>query len=391
MELYKFEIIKKYFYKDYDYSTIVYMLSEKHNINISLRTLKRILKNLNLKRKNIIESAEDDIIIIIIAICIELEGSGSNLGYRAMWKRLRNSYNLKVKQNTVREHFKIIDPEGVEARLQYRLKRRVYKVAGPNMLWHVDGHDKLSRYGFCIYGGIDGFYKKVIWLDVFASNHDPEVILYYYLQAVKKFGFLPTLMRSDHGTEMVLMQDAHMALRATHGDELSGLKSFLKGPSTHNQRIECYWGQCKKHLGLFYMNLFKTMEAENLLDVSNNFQKECLKFCFARLIKEDIDRTRKEWNEHRIRKQINFCGGIPNVLYHWPERYGGVDCKKPLDQEHAQVLMNDYVKNFPQYHNPMMTEFVNLLLPGFETPTTPEKAFILYQNIIQSAQDLNDN
>ena len=78
--------IKKYFEKDYSYKTILYLLREKYNVTISLiRSLSRLLKKNVLKRRNINESREKEIIVCIL---LELEGSGYNLGYRAMWKRL---------------------------------------------------------------------------------------------------------------------------------------------------------------------------------------------------------------------------------------------------------------------------------------------------------------
>ena len=35
-------------------------------------------------------------------------------------------------------------------------------IQGPNEVWHIDGNDKLKKFGFCIHGCIDG-YKK--WPD----------------------------------------------------------------------------------------------------------------------------------------------------------------------------------------------------------------------------------
>lgn len=57
----------------------------------------------------------------------------------------------------VAEVLRQIDPEGVELRRTSTLRRREYNNPGPNYLIHLDGYDKLKRYGLCVHGAIDGF------------------------------------------------------------------------------------------------------------------------------------------------------------------------------------------------------------------------------------------
>ena len=129
------EIIKKYFYEQYSYEEIVAIL-KTYDVDIELRQLKRILQKLNSKRHDKEENIHD----IILAIMNELQGSGKQMGYKAMWLRLQlPPYNLFVYRDTVMELLRILDPEGVEGRSKYKLKRREYKVAGPNYIWHLDG------------------------------------------------------------------------------------------------------------------------------------------------------------------------------------------------------------------------------------------------------------
>lgn len=45
--------------------------------------------------------------------------------------------------------------------------RRCYYSEGPSYVWHLDGYDKLKPYGFPIHGCIDGFSRKILWLEVF--------------------------------------------------------------------------------------------------------------------------------------------------------------------------------------------------------------------------------
>ena len=59
---------------------------------------------------------------------------------------------------------KAIDPAGVASRhLHLTTKPRgAYTVPGPNFVWSIDGHHKLSMYGIEIYAGIDAFSRCMI-------------------------------------------------------------------------------------------------------------------------------------------------------------------------------------------------------------------------------------
>lgn len=136
----------------------------------------------------------------------------------------------------------LIDPSGVASRCRHRVKRRVYDVPGPNHVWHADNHDKLKRFGFPIYGCIDGFSRKVVCLHVMKTNNKP------------------TLIRVDDGTDANIVKITPVAWRWKHGDEYAGENSFLRGRSTHNQRVESYWPQSRLHMDKFYTKLFRTIE-----------------------------------------------------------------------------------------------------------------------------------
>ncbi|KAJ8665894.1 hypothetical protein QAD02_007556 [Eretmocerus hayati] len=196
------ELIDQYYQQDYSRLAIIGILRRRHNIIISLRTLTRIQSQYNLRRKNLTESSLDE---IILALSIELAGSDSLLGYKMMWKRLRNVYELTVKQQTVMYLLQILDPDGVEARSRYRLKHRQYDTPGPDFLWHGDNHDKLKRYGFAIYAIIDGFSKEVIGILVASTNNKPEVIFYLFAKTAIELDRIPTILRVDRGTEPGIM------------------------------------------------------------------------------------------------------------------------------------------------------------------------------------------
>ena len=80
------------------------------------------------------------------------------------------SQGIHCRREDVRKIVKELDSEGVELRRKKRLHRRKYVTKGPNYVWHIEGHDKLKPFGFSILGCIDGFSRKVIWLEVGPSN-----------------------------------------------------------------------------------------------------------------------------------------------------------------------------------------------------------------------------
>lgn len=170
--------IIEYFSDKYSYDEIIHLLKKGYNFSLSLSKLKRLFKAIGFQRKNIIESSAEK---ILLACLLEIKDAGADLGYKGMWHRLTRLYKLKVKQKTVLAALRVVDPAGVAARFRRRLKRRKYGVPGPNFLWHIDGYDKIKRFGFAIHGCIDGYSKRVIWLHVASTNNDPNVIAFYYL------------------------------------------------------------------------------------------------------------------------------------------------------------------------------------------------------------------
>jgi len=143
------------------------------------------------------------------------------------------------------EILKELDPEGVKERKKRNLKRRVYSVPGPDFLWHIDGYDKLKLFSFCIHGCIDGFSRRLIWLEV-SNNKQPKVIAKFYLDAIKQVGRVPSRIRSDDGTEVSIIEPMQIAFRLSHDDEFAGEASFCIGTSPANQKIESYWSQLTK-------------------------------------------------------------------------------------------------------------------------------------------------
>ena len=112
---------------------------------------------------------------IVSFIQHKLQGRGSCIGYRAMQQRcIKNQ--LYVLRGIVAQIMKELDPVGVDARQRKALRCRLYYSKGPNWVWHLDGYDKLKPFGFEIHGCIDGYSRRVLWLNILRSNKDSKEV-----------------------------------------------------------------------------------------------------------------------------------------------------------------------------------------------------------------------
>ena len=382
------EIVEEYFKIGLSVPEITSFLCSVHRIFISLRQVKRILRRLGCRRRS--QSGLNEIVEVVEE---ELRGSGSLLGYRAMHKRLTTIYGLLTAREVVRNVLKIVDPEGVEHRARHRLRRRVYRSKGPNYLWHIDGYDKLKPFGFCVHGAIDGFSRKILWLEVASSNNDPQIIAQYYLDYVRQLGGTARIIRADRGTENVNVAAIQRFFRSSSNDDFSGDKSFMYGKSTSNQRIEAWWGRLRQGCADWWIEFFKDMRDSGSYTDDNVIQRECLKFCFMDLIQRELHQVALEWNVHRIRLSSNLespCGK-PDINYFIPESVGAQDYNTSVDTIDIAIA-EDMCAKRPQVKGccPNFKELVETIMEDerLDVPTTADEACQLYNTLLDLIDDL---
>ena len=266
-------LIEEYFRKDYKYREIQELLSLK-GCNISLVQIKRILRERGLSRRTRYSSYEE----VIDAIFSIINGPFQHCGYRFIHDTLK-SMGIKIPRRVVMCALKMIDPVGVDIRKRGKLIRRRYYAKGPNWAWHVDSYDKLKPYGICINGCIDGFSRKIIWMEAYNTNSDPRIIGQYYLEAVQLIQGCPNILRVDAGTENVNIIGMQ---RFLHEDENNG-ESVVIGSSHSNIKIESWWAQYRKHQSEFYVSMFHGLKSEGLF-CGDNLDIQLVQFCFMNII-----------------------------------------------------------------------------------------------------------
>lgn len=324
------DVIQKYFMCGHTYDVILDFLATKHNIYMSLSTLKRRIQTTGLTRR----TDYTPMAIVNEAIQHELIGSGQLLGYRALWQTLKQKYAITVKRDDVMHAVRSLDPSGVQLRHRRRFVRRGYFAAGPNQIWHIDGYDKLKPFGVAISGCIDGYSRRVMWLHCGSSNNNPAIIAQHYMKCVSDSGQLPARLRTDCGTENGLMVAIHCTLRSEHNDDFAGPLSHMYGTSCANQRIESWWSFFRKQRVQFWIELFSDLRERHAFN-GCHAHKCLLRYTFLGVLQKELTEYTQLWNNHTIRpvRQSHCPSGKPEAMYHLPHRFDGRQCGFPLSRE----------------------------------------------------------
>ena len=165
-------------------------------------------------------------------------------------------------------------------------------------MWHIEGYDKLKPFGFPIHGAIDGFSRKVLWLNICPSNNDPCMISYFYVSCISNLNCVPRTIRDDRGSENVVVAGMQWYFRGKLQDSMFGHSRFLSGSSTRNQGIDSWLSILKRQNSAWWINFFKDLQDEGLFDPSLNHHKECMKFCFSGIRQSELDDIKEIWNSH---------------------------------------------------------------------------------------------
>jgi len=275
-------LIVQYFDSGLTYHDIAFTLTSVHQLSVSTRHIKRILRTLGLHRRQY-SSLEDSVAVIRD----ELAGSGELHGYRMMQVKCAN-LGIHIRRDDVRLILKELDPDAVERRMRRCLVRREYSAKGPNWVWHVDGYDKLKPFGLCINGCICGFSRKIVWLNVYHTNNNPKVIGGYYLEAVSDLAGCPKIVRTDDGTENGLIRQFQLFFHRSSNDSYP---PYISGASTANQRIEGWWSVLYKQCAEYWISMFKVLRSNGLHD-GTFLDMTLTQFCFTAVLQVNLVQRR---------------------------------------------------------------------------------------------------
>ncbi|XP_066920717.1 uncharacterized protein [Clytia hemisphaerica] len=285
------------------------------------------------------------------AVTKEMAGPGALLGYRAMHQKIRQKYSMNVPRDVVHNVMYDANPDLLEERrLQNKKKPRGhFYSAGSNWVWSLDGHDKLMGYQnwtfpLAIYGCIDTASRKILWLKVWDTNSNPQLIGKWHWDYLSKSNCMPNFMRIDKGSETGTMATMQSYLRNKTCSEDQVIDepcdSVIYGPSTTNQ-IERWWRELHERLEKFFKEGLVWLKDQHHYDPENEQDRDAMKYVMIPLIQRELDEFKDlVWNTHRIRKQRGcyLPDGIPNHIYSFPEKYDMEKCGFQIKPEQLQEV-----------------------------------------------------
>ncbi|XP_030578869.1 uncharacterized protein LOC115775474 [Archocentrus centrarchus] len=271
-------------------------------LGVSRSTLYRRMRECDLSVRTLYSTMTDE----DLDQCVrEIISKQPHSGYRMM-KALLQARGLRVQYDRVRASMHRVDTSGVIART-FNLgcvNRRTYSVPGPHSLMHIDTNHKLIRYNIVIFGGIDGFSRKIMYLGA-SSNNLASTALAFFQASVEKFGF-PLRVRGDQGVENVDIARLMFTVRGT------GRSSFISGKSVHNQRIERLWRDLWVAVTSIYYDVLHYLEDGGFLSIGNATHLFCCHYVFLPRLQEDLDTFHCGWDNHPLRTEGHMT---PNQLW----------------------------------------------------------------------------
>lgn len=168
-----------------------------------------------------------------------MSDNGTLIGYSVVSGHLR-SLSLRVQRNRIKESIARVDPGNSRIRWAVVISSRAYSVAGPNSLWHIDGHHILVTWGFVIHGGIYGFSCLIVFLKC-STNNRSNTVLDLFFTATQRFEW-PSRVRSDHGGENVMVWEAM--------DERGNINSKSANRKTVERCLSCCYTYIPLYLSI---------------------------------------------------------------------------------------------------------------------------------------------
>ena len=149
-------------------------------LGVSRWSLHRRVREMNLPNIREFSLISNDELDTLVKEYINRHGETSGQTYITGYLR---SLGLHIQRQQIRDCMARVNSDNAFLRWGMIVARRRYHVPWPNSLWHLDRHHSLTRWKFVVHGCIDGFSRRIIFLQR-SSNNLSHTVLSLFLDAI---------------------------------------------------------------------------------------------------------------------------------------------------------------------------------------------------------------
>ncbi|KZO89445.1 hypothetical protein CALVIDRAFT_464988, partial [Calocera viscosa TUFC12733] len=236
---------------------------------------------------------------------------------------LRTCWNEMVPRSIVQRYNHIHHPDEVKQRRAHHFQSKTFFAAGLFHLVCFDQHDKWVRFGLFMHIGVEPFSGAILWLKIWWTNHNPRLILSYYLDMARAYGGIPLLTQSDLGSENNGIAKAHSVLRQLLDPTLEGTLQHNWKPGHGNIKPEAKWSQVRREFSPGCEAMLDQGLHNRWYNPSLPLDHYLFRWLAIPFLQAKLDNYVEMYNSSKPRpdKKKVIPVGIPNEILQYPARW----------------------------------------------------------------------
>ncbi|KAG2368383.1 hypothetical protein BDR07DRAFT_1372167 [Suillus spraguei] len=203
---------------------------------------------------------------------LELHEMYPEAGMREIISLLHHEEGMSVSRSVVKSYFAIYEANLICQQKARHLQRRCFWAAGVNDIVAVDQHNKWLWFSLALHTRIKPFSGHIMWMRVWHSNRNLQLILSYYLDTIENLGHMPLVTQSDPRTKNFGIANGHTMLRQWYNSSLQGTLQHRWMRTKKNVMPEIAWSQLRHRFTLGFESLLDHRVEQDWYDSDNTLQ-----------------------------------------------------------------------------------------------------------------------
>ncbi|KAG1844804.1 hypothetical protein DFJ58DRAFT_731076 [Suillus subalutaceus] len=236
------------------------------------------------------------------------------------------------------------------------------------------------------------FSGRIMWMRVWHSNQNPQLILSYYLDTLDMLGYMPMVTQSDPGSENFGIANAHTMLRQWHDPVLQGTLQHHWMRNKKNVMPEITWSQMRRRFMPGFESLLDHGVTSGWYNSNNTLQMMVFRCVFIPWLQRELDTYQDRVNNSQKRRDRNkiLPHGVPNLIYQSANNFGALDFKITVEHEALYHVCNLYIDRSHVVFDLVPQSFEKLIQRCYEElgrpSVTRQSAWDVYLHLLDMLQ-----